>query len=772
MLSESLPSGFLTLSQPERGFSVRSHLSSLHLLQPATILRAIAGLCMVSPACLVAGLGLLTLLCIPSCLVGAGGGVEPGGMTALSITAGITLEDSVYSLPEILVEAERLNDLHSLKSGPGFVAIVPMDDAGRRVTSAADYLGQAVGCHVRSTGSYGAYSTASIRGSSSKQVRVYIDGIPLHQAETGVIDLADLPLASVERIEVYRGFGPFDLSGSSIGGVINVVTRSPDRPSGDARRGSSDRGHISLSLGSLLTRRLQGSYAFNAAGWNLLALGSALSSEGDYEFLDTNGTPYNPADDAVATRVNNDLSEYEALLKLSGPLSGGILVASNQFYYRRQGLPGYSTVQSETERLTKTYDLVHLGWRRPFEHALTWELDLGLHGLYQINEFEDRRPKKAGVKPDEKNHTVSYGALARFGLPLPRLRQDLRGMVSVTRENFRPEETFLETLRGEEQTRRIFAVSMEDEIHIVRDRLRLVTSGRYEHHTDRMTPFTEVRADMATYYRGMADTELRHTISTGTLALVASPGAGFTIKANYGRHHRLPAMMELFGYRGSVLPNPDLEPEMGLNRDIGVGLEKALPAGIEIALECVYFRSDVEGLIMFVYVPFAQASQAINIDSADIEGYEVSLSMGPWRGFALSGNMTGLRAINTGPVTYLNGKHLPNRPGLEAFARLAWESAGAVKGAPGGSGNGVRAFYEFSYIGGNYWNPYNTRAPNNSGPLFDIRRFHNVGITVPAGVRGADLTLEVRNLADKRFEDIMGYPLPGRSVYGTVAVDF
>ena len=84
----------------------------------------------------------------------------------------------------------------------------------------------------------------------------------------------------------------------------------------------------------------------------------------------------------------------------------------------------------------------------------------------------------------------------------------------------------------------------------------------------------------------------------------------------------------------------------------------------------------------------------------------------------------------------------------------------------------MSAFYEFSYIGGNYWNPYNTRAPNNSGPLFDIRRFHNIGLTLPAGLRGTDLTLEVRNLADERFEDIMGYPLPGRSVYGTVAVDF
>lgn len=688
---------------------------------------------------------IVTILCLPPCLLGA------TSATTGTIARGITLEDSVYTLPEILIEAERLSDLRALRRSPGFVAIVPMDDAGRRVASAAEYLGQAVGCHVRSTGSYGAYSTASIRGSSSKQVRVYIDGVPLHQAETGVMDLSDLPLASVERIEVYRGFGPFDLSGSSIGGVINVVTESPGR---------HERGHLSLSLGSLATRRLQGSYAFGAAEWNLLALGSVLSSEGDYDFLDTNGTPYNPADDAMARRINNQLAEYEGLLKVSGPLSDGILVASNQFYYRRQGLPGYSTVQSETERLTKTYDLLHLGWRRTFNHALSWDLDLGVHGLYQINDFEDRRPKKAGVKPDEKNHTASYGVVARPGLPLTALRQSLRGMISLTRESFRPEETFLETVSGEEQTRRTLAVSLEDEIDLVHDRLRLIPSGRYEHYTDRMTPFEKVRADMATYFRGMTETEITHSLSTGTVGLVASPGYGLTVKADYGRHHRVPAMMELFGYRGSVLPNPALEPEVGLNRDVGVGWERTSSAGTRVALECVYFWSDVDQLIMFAYVPFAQASQAVNIESADIEGYEVSLSLGSWRGLTLSGNLTRLRAVNTGPVAYLNGKNLPNRPGLEAFAKLRW------------AGGGASAFYEFNYIGGNYWNPFNTRAPNNSGPLFDIRRFHNVGITVPAGLRGADFTVEVRNLTDDRFEDIMGYPLPGRSVYGTVAVDF
>jgi outer membrane cobalamin receptor len=160
------------------------------------------------------------------------------------------LPDTVYSLPEILVEAERISEIDELRDRPAFLTIIPMDDAGNRVSSAADYLARSVGVHVRSTGGYGTYSTASVRGSSAKQVRVFLDGIPLNQAHSGVVDLADIPVSSLARIEVYRGFGPYDLSGSSIGGVVNLVTKKA-RPGGG--------GQISASYGSLSTRRYHGS---------------------------------------------------------------------------------------------------------------------------------------------------------------------------------------------------------------------------------------------------------------------------------------------------------------------------------------------------------------------------------------------------------------------------------------------------------------------------------------------------------------------------------
>lgn len=674
----------------------------------------------------------------------------PVNSTYAGSSPSVTLRDTVYHLSEILVEAERMVDVADIESRPGFIAIVPMDDASRRVSSAGDYLAQTVGFHVRSTGGYGTYSTASVRGSSAKQVRVFLDGVPLNQAQSGMIDLADLPTASLSRIEVYRGYGPFDLSGSSIGGVVNLVTRSP---------GERGRGNLMASYGSFSTMRLGGSYSVSGRDWNLLGLGSFISSEGDYEFLDDNGTPYTQSDDAVVERINNHLDEFESLLKATGPLGDGTLVASSQVYYRNQGLPGYSAVQSATEEMTKKYSLTHLAWHLDGRPGNGLHAEFGLHYLYQIDHFVDRRPVTSGGKPDERNRTTSVGGIFRWGLALSSLRQSLRGMVALTRESFRPCEIGTEAVDGEEQTRKTLAASLEDEIFLSDQSIRLVPSFRLEAYTDFMTPFESVRADMSAYFRNMSATEISHFQTTGSIGVAVKPGAGFTLKANYGRYQRVPSLMELFGYRGLMVPNPALEPETGLNRDVGMRWDYALGWAGSVSAEYAYFWSDVEDLIMYTYLQWARAAQAVNINSAKIEGCEFSLSLGSILGFAFRGNLTRLRAIDTGPISYTKGKYLPNRPGLEAHARLSWE------------GRGVSAFYEFDYVSGNYWNAYNGVAPNNKGPLFDIRRLHGAGVTIPTGLLGTAFTLEVKNFTDDHVEDVMGYPLPGRSVFGTLTVD-
>jgi iron complex outermembrane receptor protein len=106
----------------------------------------------------------------------------------------------------------------------------------------------------------------------------------------------------------------------------------------------------------------------------------------------------------------------------------------------------------------------------------------------------------------------------------------------------------------------------------------------------------------------------------------------------------------------------------------------------------------------------------------------------------------------------MTGKHLPNRPRDEASVAARWSYRQAA------------VFYEFDYISGNYLNAYNKVAPNNKGPLFDTRRLHAAGIKIPTGIPHTEFSVEVRNITDQRYEDVIGFPLPGRSTIATLMV--
>jgi len=571
--------------------------------------------------------------------------------------------------------------------------------------------------------------------------------VPLNQGQSGLVNLADLPLASLARVEVYRGFTGFDLSGSAIGGVVNLVTASAEE---------AGRGRLSATYGSLDTRRYLGSYRMTGVGWKFLTVGTILSTDGNFEFLDDNGTPYADDDDGIAERVNNHLQERELFLKASRTLGPGELVVVDQLMRREQGLPGHGSYQSTTEALTRTHNLLHIGWQKPVGRSLPLALGVGVFSVYETSLFEDRREKQPPAKPDIESRSLSLGTTCRWQLPLADWRQSLRGLIEWRRESFRPEETFTSSVKGQRQSRDSFVATLEDEINVWTGRLRVVPGVRYERCVDRTAPVSR-DSFLYLYVRDTADTTIHRDQVLGSVGAVFNLGRGFTLKANHGRYVRMPSLMELFGYLGVVYPSPRLEPERGLNHDVGLSWERLIRSGGFLSLEYVFFDSRTDNLI--VWFRRGQGAGAINLDSAHIRGHELSISCRGWWGLSFSGNVTGLDAVNTGPVIYTQGKQLPDRPEIAASGRLTWGRAP------------VSAFYEFDYIGGNYWNAYNGVAPNSADPA-RRRRLHGIGVTCSIGATGLECTGEIKNIGDEQVEDVMGFPIPGRSFYVTASYGF
>jgi len=101
----------------------------------------------------------------------------------------------------VTVRAPRIIDTDATAPTAFATTIDPADDAST-VDTVADVLSDAAGVTVRRLGGPGDLSILSIRGSSANEVQIYLDGIPLSRARNETVNLSNLPLDSLERVEV------------------------------------------------------------------------------------------------------------------------------------------------------------------------------------------------------------------------------------------------------------------------------------------------------------------------------------------------------------------------------------------------------------------------------------------------------------------------------------------------------------------------------------------------------------------------------------------
>jgi vitamin B12 transporter len=105
----------------------------------------------------------------------------------------------------------------------------------------ADAIQNVPGVDVVRYGAFGAAASTGIRGSSSQQVLVLIDGLPMAGGQIDDVNLEQLSVSGVDRIEVVEGGGSTLYGSGSIGGVINIITApQPARSDAMLSTGSFD----------------------------------------------------------------------------------------------------------------------------------------------------------------------------------------------------------------------------------------------------------------------------------------------------------------------------------------------------------------------------------------------------------------------------------------------------------------------------------------------------------------------------------------------------
>ena len=153
---------------------------------------------------------------------------RPVMLSALVVTAGRRLQ----RLADVPVATELVTSREIRETGATDLASVLTERTGIEIQ----------GGHPAGTG-------VMIQGFGSERVLVLLDGQPFIGRLSGSIDLSRIPTSMIERIEVVKGPQSTLYGSEAMGGVVNVITRSPDGPTWttSANLTAGDQGRVDVS---------------------------------------------------------------------------------------------------------------------------------------------------------------------------------------------------------------------------------------------------------------------------------------------------------------------------------------------------------------------------------------------------------------------------------------------------------------------------------------------------------------------------------------------
>lgn len=273
--------------------------------------------------------------------------------------------------------------------------------------SISDVLALSPGAVVRDYGGTGSLQLASLRGLGAEYTLVLLNGMRLNSAQNSLVDVGQITLRNVDRVEIVRG-GLAALHGSNaLGGVVNIVT-------------TRERAPLSVELG------------YGAFGWKQATLGSGVTgrrgrlfaearyeeSDNDFSF-DWNGTLLRRAN---ATLLRRSITAGGTLLLARSVLSlhadmidvdmgtPGAVFSPAQGRARQRDRHAIVSVQLDAQAAARTRLLAAFGVRAGRQEFADPDYRIGnatLHSVYDQTQL---------FASTSVEHTLASGPRAIAGL--------------------------------------------------------------------------------------------------------------------------------------------------------------------------------------------------------------------------------------------------------------------------------------------------------------------------------------------------------------------
>ncbi len=682
-------------------------------------------------------------------------------------TTALNFRLSAQSVKHGEVVVTGKSEAQVIRELPQAITVIDAKEIEGRVVTVASLLNKAVGIKIRQAGGEGSATRVSVRGLEGKRIGFFINGFPMSE-NSDFVDVDDIPITLIERIEVYKGVVPAKFGGSSIGGAVNIVIKEfpPTYIDLNYTRESFNTNKIGVVLKK---NDPESGYQFGGGGF--------------YTYAQNNYKMNSPYVDGLSMVRDHD--EYDKLALALGFTSKvwwfdeieiePVYIRQSQEIQGIQKNIRFAETSLEAFILVNKYKKKHfflkdlnLEYTQGYVHSVSKYIDTASYTTTWSGAIEDpvsdyggelgNSPNNAKNKkhvfsnrlnlnyPINDNHGVNFNSVFRYADFNP--RDELEDMAKKVETNFKTSSSsWVAGLTHEFKTKNdIFlnSFSLKYYTYSVNSAsfdIKTINPSDIQKATKVDFTKSDVGFNNASRYRLTGD---------------------FLVKASFAWDLRLPAEEELIGNGTTIVPSGDLLPERSLSFNIGAMLDHSYSRDSRLQMEVNLFYMDLENMIRLAPNNVSDTKYG-NHGKMRGFGADIEIKYDLNRYIYLYSNATyqdlrDTRELSPGTqfTNPTKNDRMPNIPYFYANAGFEFHKENLF----GGSGQNSRLYLDGSFVEEYYYNFKKSGFQEDNIPQslsFDVGFEHSM-------YNGSFIiTTQINNLTDETIISEFKRPLPGRS---------
>ncbi|RAV27962.1 TonB-dependent receptor [Sinomicrobium soli] len=673
----------------------------------------------------------------------------------------ITLEESPYELREVVLSGKNM--IRKIEEKAFNVSVVDAEKLHHTTLDLGHALDRVSGIRVRESGGVGSEMNFSINGFRGKQVKLFIDGIPMDDIGSS-FQLNNIPINLAERIEVYKGVVPVGLGADALGGAVNIITNTYKKSHIDA----------SYSYGSFNTHRSMVNAVYVAKSGFTAQLNAYQNySDNNYKMevqaVDLETNKYYPKrtvrrfhdtyhNETVIANIGVVQKSYADELLFGITLGNsykeiqtGARVESVFGAWHRKG----NIIMPSLKYRKKDFLARGLDFRLNANYNLGQEknidtVNVDYNWLGQKKEYDTPGGERSYSLYKFRNHNGLANAVwdYKFGKA-----HKLTLSSTFNTFNRKGNNTLEEDSESYEQPQKTLKNIVGLGYQFVSDSWNLTVFGKQYFQENKFS----------TRIGGSNNEELRYVKATKNYNHLGYGVAGtwflnedLQFKVSYERAYRLPGNEELFGDLINLAGNLNLRPEESYNYNLGVGYWWQLRPQHRLYFAVNGFYRDANDFIRTRLQTNEEMQTKDNLGKVKNTGLEGEIRYQYGNRLMAGMNITYLDLKNNSKDEDTYGDRIPNIPYLYGNADVTYTVPDVW-----GKGNTLSLGYNLLYVDSFYlfWPSLGTKSTKRGIPE---QISHDLNVTYTYNNK-LQFTLECRNILDKNLYDNFSLQKPGRS---------